>query len=315
MDGPLGVRNERREMMGRKFLIWDFGFRIVHCQQSTVDSGLWTNKFLTLIAFVCISIFATAQPYQKDIKSGNKAFEQKSFADAEVNYKKAAEANPEGFEGWFNLGDALYKQGRYDEALEAYEKGGQFAGSKYRAAAALHNIGNTYSSKKQFDKAAEAYKEALRQNPNDAETRYNLAKALRELKQQEQQNKDDKDQNKDDKKDDKNEDQEKNDQEKKDDPKNDQNDPQKENNENEDAKKKEDQSKEEQQSEKRKEGEDDQKDKGEQQPDGQPQQQKMSKEEMERLLEAIANAEKQTRAKLDKKKKAQVKVTPGVKDW
>ena len=82
-----------------------------------------------------------------------------------------------------------------------------------------------------------------------------------------------------------------------------------------DAKKKEDQSKEEQQSEKRKEGEDDQKDKGEQQPDGQPQQQKMSKEEMERLLEAIANAEKQTRAKLDKKKKAQVKVTPGVKDW
>ena len=301
--------------MMKKLQILDFGFRIVHCQQSTVDCGLWTNKFLTLIAFVSISIFATAQPYQKDINNGNKAFEQKSFADAEVNYKKAAETNPEGFKGWFNLGDALYKQGRFDEALEAYQKGGQFAGSKQRAAAALHNIGNTYSSKKEYDKAAEAYKEALRQNPNDDETRYNLAKALRELRQQEQQNKDDKDQNKDKKKDEKKEDQEQKNQDKKDDPKNDQNDPQQENDKNDDAKKKEDQKSEEQQQQDKKQGEGDEKDKGEQQPDGQPQQQKMSKEEMERLLEAIANAEKQTRAKLDKKKKAQVKATPGVKDW
>ena len=283
-----------------------------------MDYRLWKNSKSTFIAFtfsLLATTFATAQPYQKEIKNGNKAFEQKSYADAEVNYKKAATTNPEAFEGWFNLGDALYKQGRFDEALEAYEKGAQFTTDKKRVAATFHNMGNTFAQKKEHEKAAEAYKQALRLNPNDEETRYNLAKTMRALRQEQnqQQNKDDKkDENK---KDDKKENQEQDKNQKKDDPKNDKNDPQKESDKNDDAKKNQDQPKDEKQDKDKKPGEGDKKDQGEPGEDGQPQPQKMSKEEMERLLQTIANAEKNTRAKLDKKKKVVVKTAPGVKDW
>lgn len=314
MAGAMGFTNERREMMRNKFLIFDFGMKIANCQlptqQSLIKAKTW---FLTLTIFLATNLISTAQPYQKDIRNGNKAFEQKSFADAEVNYKKAAEANPEAFEGWFNLGDALYKQGRFDEALEAYEKGAQFTTDKKRAAATFHNIGNAFAQKKELEKASEAYKQALRLNPNDQETRYNLAKTIQAMRQQQnqQENKDDKkDENQED---DKKENKEQDKNQKKDDPKNDKNDPQKESDENDDAKKNEDQPKDEKQDKDKKQGDGEQKDKSDPEKDGQPQ--KMSKEEMERLLEAIANAEKNTRAKLDKKKKVQVKTAPGVKDW
>lgn len=333
---PMGITNKGREMnsMARIFIEQFF----VHGRWSVVQSKflrtnrLWTidhglstkihkpqTLFFALLIMLSASTLATAQPYQKDIKNGNAAFEKKAYDEAEVNYKKAADKNPESFEGWFNLGDALYKQKRFDEALAAYQKGAQFAGNKERAAAALHNIGNTFSAQKQYDKAVDAYKAALRLNPKDDETRYNLAKAMRELKQQQQQNKDkndqNKDQKKDDKKDDKNQENQKDNPEKKDDPKNKQNNPQQEK-EDDNAKKKQDQPKDkEPQNKEKKPGDGEQKDKGEQQPDGQPQQQKMNKEEMDRLLQTIANAEKQTRAKIDKKKKVKVKTTPGVKDW
>lgn len=320
---PLGITNKGREMssMARTFVELFF----VHGRWSIVHSKflranrLWTMDYglsTKIVAlFILLSTLATAQPYQKDIKNGNAAFEKKAFDEAEVNYKKATEKSPEAFEGWFNLGNALYKQKRFDEALEAYQKGAQFAGNKERAAAAMHNIGNTFSAQKQYDKAVEAYKAALRLNPNDEQTRYNLAKALRELKQQQQQNKEKNDQKKDNKKDDKNQEKDKENPEKKDDPKTDKNDPQKEK-EGDNAKKKQDQPKDEnQQNKEKKQGGGEQKEKGEQHPDGQPQQQRMSKEEMDRLLQTIANAEKQTRAKIDKKKKVKVKTTPGVKDW
>ena len=277
----------------------------------------------TLILFTLLwsTLHGWGQAYQSGIREGNKAFENKAFDEAEVNYKKATEQKPDGFEGWFNLGDALYKQQRFDEALVAFEKSKETALTDEQKARALHNVGNIHTAQKNYQKAIEAYKQALRLNPNDDETRYNLAKALRELKQQQQQDQDkNQDQQKDKEKQEKQDKQEQDQQEKqkkKDDPENKQKDPMKENEQNDDAKKNEEQQQQdgEKQDHDEQPQEGDQEKKGDTGEDGNPQQQKMSKEEMEQLLEAIANAEKQTRAKLDKKKKVKVKAKPGVKDW
>jgi Ca-activated chloride channel family protein len=156
-------------------------------------------KAYTLLALLFSSALA-AQPYQKGVKEGNRAFELKAYDEAEVNYKKATTENPEGFAGWFNLGDALYKQERYDEALKAYQKGAELSPDMKKAAATMHNIGNSFAAQDKYQQAVEAYKAALRMNPEDDETRYNLAKALRELKQQQQQQNQDQNQKKQDQK-------------------------------------------------------------------------------------------------------------------
>lgn len=279
-------------------------------------------KYLLLIfTWFCCAHLAHAQVYQKEVKGGNSAYENKNFADAEVNYKRATVAKPEGVEGFFNLGDALYKQGRYDEALEAYQKAGNMTTNPSLQAKIMHNVGNIYREKKQPKEAAEAYKSALRLNPNDDETRYNLAKTLRELKAQEQQNQDNKDdkkdQNKDDQKKDDNKNQDKKDQKdgqdpnKKEPPKDDKSDQQKESDKNQDAKKNEDQQK--------KEGQGDKPDK-EPQPNEQGEKgevKKMNPEEMKRLVEAAENAERQTRTKVNAqlKKKVKAKTKATEKDW
>ena len=276
------------------------------------------KHILTFCLLLAGTLLSRGQAYQSGIKEGNKAFEKNVFDEAEIKYKQATSDKPDGFEGWFNLGDALYKQQRFDEALSAFQKSQETASTDVQKANALHNMGNVHAAQQQYQQAIEAYKNALRHNPNDDETRYNLAKALRELKQQQQQNKQDKPQE--DQKDQQNQNKQQNNnqqQDQKDKAQNEQNDPMKENDQNEDAKKNEDQQQQdgEKQEQDQQPEDGDQEDKGGKGEEGSLEQQKMSKEEMEQLLEAIANAEKQTRAKLDKKKKATVKVKAGVKDW
>lgn len=278
--------------------------------------------YVLLIIFG-VSRYSYAQAYRSDIKDGNKAFEKNVFDEAEIKYKQATDRNPDGFEGWFNLGDALYKQQRYDEALSAFQNSQRVAPNDGAKAHAFHNIGNVYTAQKNYNQAIEAYKSALRLNPTDDETRYNLAKALRELKQQQQQNNQDNKGQDDKKQDQKNQqkqdsnkqDQQQNQQQdqqqsEKDKAENEQNDPMKSSDNNDDAQKEENQNQPDQQNKS-----EEQDKPGEQQDAGKAIPQKMSKAEMEQLLEAIANAEKQTRAKLDKKKQAKVKAKPGVKDW
>jgi tetratricopeptide (TPR) repeat protein len=106
--------------------------------------------------------------------------------------------------GNFNLGGALFKQDKLDEAKQSFE---DIASSNVDAkirAKAYHNLGNTYFKQQKLKEAADAYKNALRLNPSDDETKYNLSEVLRMLKQQQNQQKEKGDNN--DKKDDKNDD-------------------------------------------------------------------------------------------------------------
>src|SRR5437867_2338031 len=156
--------------------------------KTLVMSGL----FILCIASV------NAQSERSLIREGNQAYKDNKFTDAEVSYRKALERNKEFREGPFNLGDALYKEGRFGEAAEQYQVAAARTKDAAERAQALHNLGNSLLKSQKYPESIAAYKEALKLNPHDVDTKYNLEYAKHMLKQQQQQQ-----QNKDQKKDDK----------------------------------------------------------------------------------------------------------------
>ena len=137
-----------------------------------------------------------AQRESADVRRGNIAYKDSSYTDAEVHYRRGLDVNDQSFEGHFNLGDALFRQEKYPEALEQYAEAEKLlkANDKLqeeqlnsRLAATYHNIGNALYAQQQYDKAVAAYQQSLRHNPKDNDTRYNLVKAMQQLQQQQQQ--------------------------------------------------------------------------------------------------------------------------------
>lgn len=144
---------------------------------------------------------------RKNVRSGNKLYQNELYTEAEIAYRKGLEVNPTSFEGTFNLGNALYRQEKYKEAAEQYERIAQ-QGQRLlnddpenaeKLAQVFHNLGNIGMKEQQYAESIELYKQALRLNPADDETRYNLALAQKLLEDQEGEGgNDDNDQNEDD---------------------------------------------------------------------------------------------------------------------
>ena len=149
-----------------------------------------------------------AQEDKTFIHYGNKNYEQGKFAEAEKEYKKAIEKNSNSLKGTFNMADALYKQGRYPEAAGLFESITNRKTSDDTLAKAYHNLGNSLLRQRKYEESVEAYKKALKNNPDDEDSRYNLSYALQMIKKQEEQKQKQKDDKKDDK--DKNKDQQQN---------------------------------------------------------------------------------------------------------
>ena len=126
------------------------------------------------------------------LRSGNKLYNDSLFIKAEVDYRKALEINPKSTDAMFNLANALLMQQKAKEAMEQYESVSKIEKDKEKLAQIYHNMGVILQSSKQLPQCIEAYKESLRNNPKDDETRYNLALAQKQLKdqQQNQQNQD-----------------------------------------------------------------------------------------------------------------------------
>jgi tetratricopeptide (TPR) repeat protein len=139
----------------------------------------------------------SAQKEERDfIRKGNRAFNDSVFVDAEVNYRKALEVNPQSAVSMYNLGNTLSQQQKFKDAMEQYMMAANIEKDKMKLAQIYHNAGVIFQATQNYAQAIEAYKKALRNNPKDDETRYNLALAQKLLKQQEQnqQNKDQQDQ-------------------------------------------------------------------------------------------------------------------------
>jgi tetratricopeptide (TPR) repeat protein len=134
---------------------------------------------------------------RKLLRDGNQLYQQQKFTDASFAYQKALGNNVKYNKATYNLGNALYQNKNFKEAVPQYELTAKTAKDKFTKAEAYHNIGNAMMESKQYQPAVDAYKSALRNNPNDDETRYNLAVAQQLLEKEKQDNKDHKNKDKD----------------------------------------------------------------------------------------------------------------------
>ena len=151
------------------------------------------KNIILLSLFLCCALTATAQQMSENdhIRRGNKLYADSLFEKAEVEYRKALELNPASTDALYNLGNALYNQAvttpaKGEEALAQYSTAAKLETDKSRLAQIFHNIGVLMYAAQQYGESVEAYKEALRNNPADHETRYNLAMAMHMNKQQQQ---------------------------------------------------------------------------------------------------------------------------------
>ena len=145
------------------------------------------KKALSLI-LVLLQVVVFAQTANESLKQGNQLYKDKNYDEAEINYRKALEAEKKDpIKAQFNLGDALYKQERYEEATEQFTKVANQAKNNDLKAKAFHNLGNSYTKQEKYKEAVDAYKNSLKLNPKDNETRYNLAQSIKKLQQQQQQ--------------------------------------------------------------------------------------------------------------------------------
>ena len=111
---------------------------------------------------------------RKNVREGNKLYESEKYTESEIAYRKSLEVNPRSTEGTYNLGNSLYKQGKFPEAAEQYQliagQGEKMVATpegKARLSEVYHNMGNIFMQNKDYGKAVEVYKQSLRLNPKD----------------------------------------------------------------------------------------------------------------------------------------------------
>ncbi len=224
------------------------------------------SAFIVLLSSICFS-----QNEKPIIREGNKEYKKGDYVKAEESYRKSIQKNNQTDAGKFNLGTALYKQKKYDEAAATFLNLGNEKVSDELKAKSYYNQGNAYLESQKFQESADAYKQSLRLNPKDEDTRYNYTYALSKLKQQQQQQKQQQNKN------DKNQ-----------------------------------QKKEQQQKQQEQNQQDKQQNKEQQQKQQAQQQPKISKEDAERMLQALKNDEKDLQKRLAKKEGSKVRIE---KQW
>lgn len=233
-----------------------------------------------LMVIIACNVHAQAK---KIVREGNKLYEQKKYKEAAATYQQALQKDPTYTPGMFNLSNSLYKQKQYEASRKAMAATAKTAKDKPGKSAANYNIGNSYMEEQKWQEAVDAYKQALKNNPQDADAKYNLSYALAMLKKngggggggdkdkQDKDDKGDKDKDQEDNKGDKKDEQDKQDQQQ------------------------------------------DQQDKNEEQDKRpQPQPSKLSEQQAEQLLNALQQEEKKLQDKMQKGKATPVKVE---KDW
>ncbi len=149
-----------------------------------------SKKKVVTVCLLLLAVAAQAQTDRQFVRQGNKLFQKGDFEHAEVAYTKAIEKNDKNPQAHFNLGNALMAQRKDSAAVVQFEKSGQLETNPLRKSQSFHNIGVICQQSKMYGEAIEAYKQALRLNPADDESRYNLALCKHE-KQKQDQNKQD----------------------------------------------------------------------------------------------------------------------------
>ncbi len=221
-----------------------------------------------------LPLFAYSQDEKKFIRQGNREYEKSKYAESEVSYRRAIDKNNESPDAVFNAGDALYKQNKFEDAGKQFAENHDMNDDSKKKSASMYNLGNSLLMSDKVNESIDAYKRSLRLNPDNMEAKYNLAYAQDLLREQQQQQQQQQDQQ--------NNDQDKDQQKQQD---------KKDNNSDNQQQQQQDQQKEQQQ-----------------------QQQGISKEDAERVLNALANDEKNVQEKVKLAKALKTK-TRTVKNW
>ncbi len=258
-----------------------------------IRTAIWAG----LVGMIPISLFA--QNERAMARKGNQAYQSGNYSKAEVQYKKSLKKAKDFNEAKFNLGNALVRQGRYEQAAKKFGEVVKNSDKQSVEARAYHNKGNAYLNAKKYRKSVNAYKNALRKNPGDKDSRYNLSYALKKLEEKQKQNKQNKNNKKQNKKDQEKQKQNKKDQEKK--------------GKNQEKQKSEDK-KENQKGENQQKGEQSNEQQKKAQQSGK-QKQKVDQQEMMRMLKAIESGEEEIQRKVLKKKRKGRPSDEDQKNW
>lgn len=237
------------------------------------------SKYLILFIFALAFLTVLpieAQKHRKYTRQGNRDYSEKNFEESEILYRRAIDVDPSFNKAVFNLGDALYKQEKYDEAIDRFQQLSEKELDKENLSNSYYNLGNSLLKSGKIEDSIEAFKDALRNDPDNMEAKYNLAYAQDLLEKNQQ------DQGKD-QQNDRQQDSDQNNQDQE----------------------------EQQEQEQEQEQENQQQDNQKQQ---QQQQQQMSREYAERLLQALAENEKEVQEKVKKAKAAKARVRT-LKNW
>lgn len=143
-----------------------------------IISGLLLSTFL--------SAALSAQSAHKSLQKGDQAFDTEQYKDAEKHYRDAADLKYGDPIAAYNLGNAFYQQGNWDDAAKRFEQAQRSAPDAAFKADALHNLGNAFLKQQKYKEAIEAYENSLRIRPGDADTKQNLQMAKKKLKEEQQ---------------------------------------------------------------------------------------------------------------------------------
>ena len=136
---------------------------------------------INILIWAIVGPFAlSAQEGHKFLLKGDQSYQDQNFEQAELNYRRALEQE-KSTNGTYNLGNSTYRQERYDEAVTHFQAAAEAANDDATKANAFHNLGNAHFQEGQFKESVEAYKNALRLNPKDLESKQNLLRAIRKM--------------------------------------------------------------------------------------------------------------------------------------
>ena len=143
-----------------------------------------------LIIWSLFFFVVNAQNERSIARKANKLYADSLYVESEVMYKKSLSNNDNFNEAKFNLSDALFKQNRYDESINLLKDVISHTSDSVLKSEAYYNLGNNYLQQKKLEEAIDSYKKSLLINPSDEEARYNLAKSVSLLDNQKNENQD-----------------------------------------------------------------------------------------------------------------------------
>jgi Ca-activated chloride channel homolog len=140
--------------------------------------------FTFVLTTFCINVNAQVNDF---LREGNKAYEKKDFQNAANAYNQALNKNPDSYNSNFNLGDALFQQKKYKEASGYFQRANDLSKTQQQKELSYYNLGNSLLKQNEIEESINAYKGALKINPDNLYAKYNLSYAIEKRKRQKKQ--------------------------------------------------------------------------------------------------------------------------------